>query len=319
MVTQESTWTWLRGHGRPLDNPANRDRGLGGLRAGRRTALTIECREADTVVSCGSTELNGDGSVNVTGLELGMYDCRIVVDRTETALRHGGGGRPASTRRGSQEVAVAVVPAVSPLDSDGEPVERSRHAHRVDSPAALLGAPALEAPARPRSDDTFVEQIWRATKPRSRWRSSGTSRAYSASVAHMVGTLEEAEDHCSTRSCRHFAISNRAGSASWNLSRGCTPSRASATCRRCGRDGTSRARLRATDRGLGRAGRTPHRTPVSCSGDLRELPEDQRAALLLSQVGDLSHAEMADVLGCELVNVKALVFRARSAPTSAAR
>jgi hypothetical protein len=65
-------------------------------------ASTVECREADTVVSSGSTELNGDGSVNATDLELGMYDCRIIVDRTETALRHGGGGRPASTRRGPQ-------------------------------------------------------------------------------------------------------------------------------------------------------------------------------------------------------------------------
>jgi RNA polymerase sigma factor (sigma-70 family) len=46
--------------------------------------------------------------------------------------------------------------------------------------------------------------------------------------------------------------------------------------------------------------------------DLRELPEDQRAALLLAEVGDLSHADVAGVLGCEVHKVKALVFRARS-------
>jgi len=46
--------------------------------------------------------------------------------------------------------------------------------------------------------------------------------------------------------------------------------------------------------------------------DLRELPEDQRAALLLSEAGDLSHAEIANVLGCPEARVKALVFRARS-------
>ena len=46
--------------------------------------------------------------------------------------------------------------------------------------------------------------------------------------------------------------------------------------------------------------------------DLRELPEDQRAALLLSELGDLSHVEVAGVLGCEVPKVKALVFRARS-------
>src|SRR5215207_6305894 len=46
--------------------------------------------------------------------------------------------------------------------------------------------------------------------------------------------------------------------------------------------------------------------------DLRELPEEQRAALLLAEAADLSHAEVAGVLGCEVTRVKALVFRARS-------
>jgi RNA polymerase sigma factor (sigma-70 family) len=47
--------------------------------------------------------------------------------------------------------------------------------------------------------------------------------------------------------------------------------------------------------------------------DLRDLPHEQRAALLLTELGDLSHAEVADVLGCEVGRVKGLVFRARSA------
>jgi RNA polymerase sigma factor (sigma-70 family) len=46
--------------------------------------------------------------------------------------------------------------------------------------------------------------------------------------------------------------------------------------------------------------------------DLRELPEEQRAALLLAEAGDLSHAEVAGVLGCEVANVKELVYRART-------
>lgn len=45
--------------------------------------------------------------------------------------------------------------------------------------------------------------------------------------------------------------------------------------------------------------------------DVRELPEEQRAALLLAEVSDLSHTQVADVLGCEVARVKALVFRAR--------
>jgi RNA polymerase sigma factor (sigma-70 family) len=47
--------------------------------------------------------------------------------------------------------------------------------------------------------------------------------------------------------------------------------------------------------------------------DLGELPDEQRAALLLTELGDLTHAEVAGVLGCEVSRVKGLVFRARSA------
>jgi RNA polymerase sigma factor (sigma-70 family) len=46
--------------------------------------------------------------------------------------------------------------------------------------------------------------------------------------------------------------------------------------------------------------------------DLLDLPDEQREALLLSEAGDLSHAEVAKVLGCEVTKVKALVFRARN-------
>jgi RNA polymerase sigma factor (sigma-70 family) len=46
--------------------------------------------------------------------------------------------------------------------------------------------------------------------------------------------------------------------------------------------------------------------------DVRELPEEQRAALLLAEAAGLSHSDVAGVLGCEVARVKALVFRARS-------
>ena len=45
---------------------------------------------------------------------------------------------------------------------------------------------------------------------------------------------------------------------------------------------------------------------------MQELPEDQRAALILSELGDLSHSDIADVIGCEAAKVKSLVFQARS-------
>src|SRR5947207_4195800 len=46
-------------------------------------------------------------------------------------------------------------------------------------------------------------------------------------------------------------------------------------------------------------------------GDLQELPEDQRAALLLSSLGDLSGDEIADVVGCRPQEVKALDVQVR--------
>src|SRR3954451_10194647 len=45
--------------------------------------------------------------------------------------------------------------------------------------------------------------------------------------------------------------------------------------------------------------------------DLADLPEQQRTALVLFELGDVSHAEIADVLGVPRGKVKALVFQAR--------
>ena len=47
--------------------------------------------------------------------------------------------------------------------------------------------------------------------------------------------------------------------------------------------------------------------------DVQRLPEDQREALVLSELGDLSHVEIAHIVGVEPMAVKGLVFRARSA------
>jgi RNA polymerase sigma factor (sigma-70 family) len=47
--------------------------------------------------------------------------------------------------------------------------------------------------------------------------------------------------------------------------------------------------------------------------DLARLPEDQRGALVLHELGDLAHTEIATVLGCPPEKVKALVFQARTA------
>lgn len=46
-------------------------------------------------------------------------------------------------------------------------------------------------------------------------------------------------------------------------------------------------------------------------GDVAALPDDQRAALVLAELGDLDHAEIAATLGVRTDKVKALVFQAR--------
>jgi RNA polymerase sigma factor (sigma-70 family) len=51
--------------------------------------------------------------------------------------------------------------------------------------------------------------------------------------------------------------------------------------------------------------------------DLQALPERQREALLLAEIADLRHAEIARIIGVSPTQVKALVFQARSSLTSA--
>jgi RNA polymerase sigma factor (sigma-70 family) len=48
-------------------------------------------------------------------------------------------------------------------------------------------------------------------------------------------------------------------------------------------------------------------------GDIAKLPDEQREALVLAEVGDLSHSDISDILGCEVSKVKSLVFQARTA------
>jgi RNA polymerase sigma factor (sigma-70 family) len=47
--------------------------------------------------------------------------------------------------------------------------------------------------------------------------------------------------------------------------------------------------------------------------DLRRLPDDQRAALVLAELGDLSHSDIATALDVRPEKVKALIFQAREA------
>ena len=51
--------------------------------------------------------------------------------------------------------------------------------------------------------------------------------------------------------------------------------------------------------------------------DVARLPPDQRVALVLAELDDVSHEEIARILGCRRVKVKALVFQARASLAAA--
>jgi RNA polymerase sigma factor (sigma-70 family) len=66
--------------------------------------------------------------------------------------------------------------------------------------------------------------------------------------------------------------------------------------------------------GPGVAGHVENRLEVGeLVVDVAQLPSAQREALILSELGDFAHNEVAQVIGCERSKVKSLVFQARSA------
>jgi RNA polymerase sigma factor (sigma-70 family) len=50
--------------------------------------------------------------------------------------------------------------------------------------------------------------------------------------------------------------------------------------------------------------------------DVARLPDDQRAALILAELGDVRHEDIARILDCPRAKVKALIFQARSSLTA---
>jgi hypothetical protein len=66
--------------------------------------------------------------------------------------------------------------------------------------------------------------------------------------------------------------------------------------------------------GLAVAGEVERREELEeLLGDLARLPDDQRAALVLAELGDLSHDEIGTALAVRKDKVKALIFQAREA------
>ncbi len=130
---------------------------------------------------------------------------------------------------------------------------------------------------------------------------------------HMLGSLDEAEDALQQAFIRaHRALV--AGDPPRELRRWLY-----AIARNCCRTALAarrpQAQLHGEEPGLdGLADEVARREDLrELVADLNRLPEEQRSALLLAELEDLRHDEIADILGCPVTKVKALVYQARSA------
>jgi RNA polymerase sigma factor (sigma-70 family) len=176
-------------------------------------------------------------------------------------------------------------------------------------PARTFGSKRLLALA---GDDRLVEQIRRGNERAFEVAFERYGGSILGFCRHMLGSTEEAEDAVQHTFAAAFNDLQRGGDRQITLK----PWLYTIARNRClsilraRREQTAELEEIPTD---GLHEQVERRADLrELLGDLRELPEEQRAALLLAEAADLSHAEVAGVLGCEVVRVKALVFRARS-------
>src|SRR5918999_1837579 len=190
--------------------------------------------------------------------------------------------------------------------------------------AASIPARAPAAPLRSRrllalaGDVRLVEQVRRGNEAAFEVIFERHAAAILAFCRHMLGTREEAEDAVQHTFTAAYRDLQRGGDREIALK----PWLFAIARNRC--LSVLRARREvpvAADAleagapsGAGLAEQVEERAEMRhLLADVRELPDEQRAALLLTELGDLSHAEVGGVRGCEASRVKGFVFRVRSA------
>ncbi len=161
------------------------------------------------------------------------------------------------------------------------------------------------------SDERLVEQVRRGNEAAFEVVFERYGAAILAFCRHMLGSREEAEDavqHTFAAAYRQLGRDARAIALKpwlYTIAR----NRCLSTLRARREDPAPLTQL-AID---GLSEQVERRAELrELLEDLAELPAEQRSALLLAELGDLSHADVAQVLGCEAQRVKALVYRARS-------
>jgi RNA polymerase sigma factor (sigma-70 family) len=161
-------------------------------------------------------------------------------------------------------------------------------------------------------DETLVEQIRRGNEAAFEVAFERHGAGILAFCRHMLGSREEAEDAVQHTFAAAFRDLQRRGERPLAL-RPWLYAVARNRCVSLLRSRRERASEQPEPLTAGPAEQVERRGELlDLLRDLRDLPESQRAALLLSEAGGLSHSEIATVLGCEGSKVKALVFRARS-------
>jgi RNA polymerase sigma factor (sigma-70 family) len=162
-------------------------------------------------------------------------------------------------------------------------------------------------------DDRLVEQIRRGNELAFEVAFERHGAGILAFCRHMLGSREEAEDVVQHTFAAAFRDLQRGGDRAIAL-KAWLYTIARNRCvsvLRARREHASELHELPTD---GLSEQVERRAELrELLADVRELPEEQRAALLLAEAAGLSHADVAQVLGCEVASVKALVFRARSA------
>jgi RNA polymerase sigma factor (sigma-70 family) len=182
----------------------------------------------------------------------------------------------------------------------------------IPARATLAGSPGSRRLLRLAGDERLVEQIRRGNDAAFEVAFQRYGPAILAFCRHMLGSPEEAED-----AVQHtFAAAYRDLERDRDREIALKPWLFTIARNRC--VSVLRARREQTiERDelatVGLAEQVERRAELRrLLADLRELPVEQRCALLLAELGDLSHVEVARVLGCDVPRVKALVYRARS-------
>jgi len=162
-----------------------------------------------------------------------------------------------------------------------------------------------------RSDDGLVEQVRRGNEAAFEVLYDRHGRAILSFCRHMLGSREEAEDavqHTFMAAYNDLLVSDRPIQLkAWLY----TIARNRCLSMLRARREHSVEHVEVSTAGL--ADQVQERQDLrDMLADMRALPDEQRAALVLAELGDLSHGEIGQVLGVEGAKVKSLVFQARS-------